>query len=286
MSNTPKKKITKKKAAVQQVVRPVGRPRKLDLDEISSMEEPIYLPPVQKQRGRPKNENYIPYLEAREFMLGELIPSRKKYMEWWDRNKPKAIPRFPYRVYQDDWTSWNDFLGTNNTFGLRVGKAWRPLEEAASWVHKLKIESYAKWMAYAKENTLPVDIPARPDLVYAGWKTWMHWLGNRPIEVLNVAREAQRNQIYYVIHETGVPENIITFGLETMGQSAFKERWERDKFTIVRLFWYDAEQADQLKKLIDNCSTPYLGSNNQRTCTNMWEIIYYMELLLSRIHKF
>ena len=57
-----------------------------------------------KKRGRPKNENYLPWDEARAFIRDELLPSRGKFFEWWDRNKPKAIPRFPYRVYKE-WTT-------------------------------------------------------------------------------------------------------------------------------------------------------------------------------------
>ena len=285
MANIIKKKPVKKKA-VPTVVRPTGRPRKMELEEIANLEEPIYMPPAHKPRGRPKNENYIAYAEAREFMIGEMIPSRNKYMEWWDRNQPKSIPRFPYRVYKDEWISWNDFLGTNNTFGLRVGKSYRPLEEAALWVHKLKIESYTKWMEYAKEHTLPDDIPARPDLVYAGWKTWPHWLGNRPMEALAVAREAQKFQIYYIIHEQGVPENVFTFGMEPMGQAAFKEKWEREKFTIIRLFWHEPEKASEVLKIVKSMSSTYLEYEKQRICQNVWEINYYLELMLQRIYKF
>ena len=277
-------KKTRKKAAPT-VKRPQGRPKKMDLEDIKNLEEPIYMPPLQKPRGRPKNENYIPYEEAREFIRGEMIPSRNKFHEWWDRNKPKSIPRFPYRVYTDKWVSWNDFLGTDNEFGLRVGKSWRQLEEAAMWVHKLKIESYGKWMEYCKANTLPEDIPARPDLVYSGWKTWGHWLGNKPVEAIEAVREAQKLQIYYIYHEQGVPENVLNFGVDSIGPSNFKERWEREKFTIIKMFWYDPNEAGEVKKIIDYFSTPYLGDDRQRIVPNIWEIVYYLQMKLETIHR-
>jgi len=131
-----------------------------------------------KRRGRPKNENYLSFEEAREFVRSELLPSRGKFFEWWDRNKPKAIPRFPYRVYQE-WISWNDFLGTNNKFNEKSGTKWRSLEEATLWVHSLKLGSYNEWMDYCRNTELPEDIPARPELIYDGWRSWNHWLGNR-----------------------------------------------------------------------------------------------------------
>lgn len=278
------KKKPQRKAATPTVKRPKGRPRRMETEEIKNLEEPIYFPPNYKPRGRPKNQNYLSYEEAREFMLSEMIPSRNKYYEWWDRNKPKAIPRFPYRVYKE-WTSWNDFLGTKNEFGIRYGRIWRPLEEAAMYVHKLKIETYAKWMEYCKENTLPNDIPARPDLVYANWKTWGHWLGNRPAEALDAIREAQKLQVYYLIHEQGVPENIITFGVETAGPTVFKERWQREQFDILRMYWYEQEQAPRIKNILDALSTTYLDNDRQRICPNVWEINYYLELTLQRIYK-
>lgn len=282
-----KKPITKKKIVKTPRVRSIGPEKPMELEEIANLEEPIYQKVIHKPKsGRPKNTNYISYAEAREFVVDELIPSRNKYLEWWDRNKPKSIPRFPYRVYKNEWIGWNEFLGNDNEFGLNVGRAWRPLEEAVVWVHKLKIESYTKWMEYARTNTLPNDIPARPDLVYSSWKTWMHWLGNRPIEALNVIKEAQKIQIYYIIHERDVPENVFTFGVETMGQTALKERWERENFDIVRLFWYEADKLPEIKRILDGLSSTYLGLDKQRICPNVWEINYYLELTLQRIYKF
>lgn len=261
-----------------------------ELDEIKGLDEPLpkvvsdESPPAppKKQAGRKKNADFLSYTEAREFMHGELIPSRKNFHEWWDRNKPKAIPRFPYRVYKE-WTSWNDFLGTNNEFGLNTTRTWRPMEEAALWVHSLRIESYTKWLDYCKETGLPNDIPTRPDLVYRNWKTWGHWLGNRPVETLEMIKEAQRLQIYYIIHEADVPQNVFTFGVEPMGPTVFKERWEREKFDIMRMFWFDPEHSNHIQRIIDGLSTPYLDNMNQRICPNMWEINYYLEITLQRI---
>ncbi|TFG96310.1 hypothetical protein E4H12_11380, partial [Candidatus Thorarchaeota archaeon] len=183
---------------------------------------------AKKKRGRPKNENYLPWGEAREFMRGEMIPSRGKFFEWWSRNKPKAIPRFPYRVYKE-WVSWNDFLGTDNKFNEKVGRSWRQLDEASMWVHKLKLGSQAQWMDWCKEvGNLPVDIPARPDLVYDKWRSWKHWLGSKTVEAVEAKQQAQRHAVYYIVHESDVPINVFTYGTDNGGLSALKERWERE----------------------------------------------------------
>lgn len=241
--------------------------------------------PKKKKRGRPKNENYLPWNEARDFIRGEMIPSRGKYFEWWQRNKPKAIPRFPYRVYKE-WVSWNDFLGTDNKFNEKIGRAWRTLDEATLWVHKLGLQSQAQWMDWCKEkDNLPEDIPARPDLVYEKWRSWNHWLGNKPVEAIEAKQQAQQHVVYYIVHEQNVPINVFTFGTEQGGLSALKNRWEREKFDICRLFWYDSSRATAVKQIVEGLSRPYMENTRQRMTPNIWEIVSYLEVHLETIRN-
>ncbi len=240
---------------------------------------------AKKKRGRPKNENYLPWGEAREFMRGEMIPSRGKFFEWWSRNKPKAIPRFPYRVYKE-WVSWNDFLGTDNKFNEKVGRSWRQLDEASMWVHKLKLGSQAQWMDWCKEvGNLPVDIPARPDLVYDKWRSWKHWLGSKTVEAVEAKQQAQRHAVYYIVHESDVPINVFTYGTDNGGLSALKERWEREKFDLCKMFWYDPKKSTVIKQIVEAFSTPYLGNEKQRITPNVWEIVAYLEIHLETIRR-
>jgi hypothetical protein len=236
-----------------------------------------------KKRGRPKNENYLSWNDARDFVRGELIPSRGKFFEWWERNKPKAIPRFPYRVYKE-WTSWNDFLGTDNKFNEKAGRSWRPIDEATVWVHKQKLGSQAQWMEWCKQpGNLPEDIPARPDLVYDQWRSWNHWLGNKPVESIEAKQQAQHTVVYYIIHQGDVPLNVFTYGLESGGVSALKERWERDKFDVCKLFWYDSNKAAVVKQIVEAFSSPYLGDDRQRITPNVYELIWHLQVHLETI---
>lgn len=248
------------------------------IDDTSSTQE-------KKRRGRPKNEHYLSWEEAREFMRSELIPSRGKFFEWWDRNKPKTIPRFPYRVYQTEWTSWNDFLGTDNKFNEKIGTKWRPYLEAVAWSSKLSLKSQTEWMEFCKlEGRLPDDIPARPDLVYDDWRSWTHWLGNRQAEAAQTRQElAQKVQVYYIIHQPDVPQNVLEFGIEPTGPAAFKQRWQAVNFDIVRMFWYDPEKAPIIKRIVEALSTPYMGDERQRIVPNVWEIVYHMQMHLETI---
>lgn len=248
------------------------------------MDEQTETSKPKKKRGRPKNENYLPWNEAREFMRSELIPSRGKFFEWWSRNKPKAIPRFPYRVYKE-WTSWNDFLGTDNKFNEKAGRAWRPLDEATVWAHKLKLGSQAQWMTWCKDNKedLPDDIPARPDLVYDKWRSWNHWLGNKTVEAVEAKQDAQRNVVFYIIHETDVPSNVFTFGTEKGGVAGLKDRWENEKFDVCKMFWYDPTKANVVKQIVDAFTMPYMESNSQRLAPNIWEVVWHLQVHLETI---
>lgn len=237
------------------------------------------------KRGRPKNVNYLPWEEARAFVHNEMIPSRGKYEEWWQRNKPKTIPRFPYRVYKE-FTTWNDFLGTSNQFGVKIGTKWRPFGEAVKWAQTLNIKTYEEWLDFIrnKEN-LPADIPARPDLVYKEWRTWGYWLGNTPANKVLAAQETQKVAIFYIIHERNVPLNVFTYDVEPLGLSALKSRWETEKFEVVRLFWHDPEQSQKVKQIIEAFSTPYLENHKQRITPNVWELITRFEFLLEKVQK-
>lgn len=238
-----------------------------------------------KRKGGAKpNKNFLPFLEAQKLVQDEMIPSRSKYLEWWEANKPKALPRFPYRVYKD-WVSWNDFLGTNNKF-QDVSKKWRSLEEATMWAHTLKLQSYKQWMDWCRENKdkLPGDVPARPDLVYEKWMSWNHWLGSKPREAIEAIQEAEKKRIFYIIHYPDVPGNVMTYGTVD-GLAALKERWEHDKFTVVRLFWLDPSKTDKVQNILSTLSTPYLGDDKQRITPNVYEIIFYLEMNLETVRN-
>lgn len=238
---------------------------------------------ARKKIGRPRNENFLGWEEAREFIRGELIPSRGKFQEWWDRNKPKTIPRYPYRVY-NDWTTWNDFLGNNNAFNDKIGTKWIPMEDAIPTIHALRIKTYGDWMTFVKQpGNLPPNIPARPDLVYDGWRSWNYWLGNRVVDVVQAKQEAAKSQVYYIIHHLDVPTNVLTFGVEPAGVSALKERWTHEQFDVIRMFWYDPEKSGLLKQIVDATTTPYLGNDHQRIAPTAWETIYHLSLHLDQV---
>jgi len=229
----------------------------------------------------------IPFDEAREFIRTQCIGSRKQYTEWHKANKPKQIPRYPNRAYGEEWDGWNDFLGTDNKFD-NTKKKWRPISEAIAWVHQLQLDGEKEWLAYCKENreTMPQDIPTRPDIVYNDWRSWMHWLGNRIPEKIEAQQEiSQSSTIFYVMQEKEFANHstIFTFGIERGGVSGLKDQWQMTKdFYVIKMFEYDGNKMEDVQKVIDTMSTGYYGSNKIRICPNInelvWEIANYLEI--------
>lgn len=238
--------------------------------------------PQKKNRGRPKNKDYLPWADARELVRGERLPSRGKYFDWWDQNKPKTVPRYPYRVYREEWTSWNDFLGTDNEFRA-VKKTFRPYNEALVYVHGLALESHEAWIKHCKEKGLPEDIPTHPELIYKEWTSWKHWLGNRAVEKLEAAREAHTAAIYYIIQHPAYPPNVFTFGIEMGGISGLKAKWQRSeqKFSVLKIFRYKREVAPTIQQIVTGFSYPYYDDDRTRIVPNIWEIVTRLQALMS-----
>ncbi len=222
----------------------------------------------------------IPFEEAREFIQSQCIGSRKQYTDWHKANKPKKIPRYPNRAYENDWDGWNDFLGTDNKFD-NTKKTYRPLAEALNWVHKLGLKTEVEWLEYVRsdENTIPENIPTRPDIVYGDWLSWMHWLGNKPRQKVEAQQQVERDSsVFYCIQESEYAgeSTVFTFGIERGGVSAMKENWElsHKNFRVIRMFQYDANEIDNVQKLIENQSTGYYGSNKIRIVPHISQLLW------------
>lgn len=239
--------------------------------------------PTPKKRGRGSGKTYLPYDQAREFIRSEMIPSSSRYLDWWKINKPSNLPSRPARVYKE-WVSWNDFLGTDNEFKTK-SVTWRSLEEATIWAHKLNLASHEEWLEFVRDKTmLPSDIPARPDLVYKkNWQSWSHWLGNKPRQTLEAVQQAQKVHIYYAVRHPDVPDNVYTFGIETQGMVAFRERVQREKLVVAAMFWYESESAEIIKRIVTSLSTPYYGDDKYRIVPNIHEIVWHLQTQMETV---
>ena len=246
-----------------------------DTTELQEPKGPQASTKIKNKGGRPKSTKYLPFEECRQLVRSELLPSKGKYQEWHDRNQPQQIPKYPYRVYTapGEWSSWNDWLGNSNTFNVRIGTKWLTLIEATKYVHTLNLKSFAEWMEYCKTGKLLDTIPKRPELTYNDWISWPKFLGNTPAERIEVIKEAQKTQVYYITHEIGAPENVFSFGVEQLGISGMKDRYSRGNIHIMKMFWYNPEKGALIKQAVEALSTPYMGQATQRIVPNVYQII-------------
>jgi len=235
--------------------------------------------------GKKKNLEYMPFEEARQFMREQCIPSRSKFFQWRKENLTKAIPQSPHRVYKNEWKGWNDFLGNNNKMTNMCKKSHRSLQEAIVWVHKLKIENQKDWFDYCKTNrqTMPEDIPSRPDLVYNDWLSWSHWLGNKPRQKVEAQLSAQSTSIYYIIHEQTYPLNVLSVGVMNGGKSALKDKWEREKFNVIKLFKYRPEMQGAIDSIIEYYSTSWYGDKYIRIVPMINQMIWNLSNIMEII---
>lgn len=237
---------------------------------------------------RTRSEKWMSFEEAKEFIQDQQVQSRQQFLDWHDENKPKALSKYPQRVYTKEWNGWNDFLGTNNEFN-KTRRNWRSLEEAILWVHKLNlIGGKPAWLSWVKENSdnLPEDIPKRPDITYKrDWMSWKHWLGDTVAEKVEAQQQAQSTAIYYIIREreyAGIG-NIYTFGIESGGVSGLRDRWNVEKFQVVRMYEFNSQKTQEVDTIVNNLSTPHYGSINIRAVPNIHDLCWDLVNVLDQI---
>jgi hypothetical protein len=120
-----------------------------------------------------------PFDEARKFVRTLGLKTSKEWVEYCKSgNKPVDIPYSPYRVYNNDWKGWGDWLGNVTPREIE----FRPFDEAKEFVHSLELKSREEWDEYCKSGNKPVDIPAYPNQRYKKeWKGFGDWLGTNSL---------------------------------------------------------------------------------------------------------
>lgn len=135
---------------------------------------------------RSKNKQFKDFKEARAFVVGLGLKSRKEWLEYCKSgNKPKDIPAQPQQVYKDKgWISMGNLLGTK-IIGTR-NKKFRSFEDARRFVRSLGLKSLKEWKTYCQSGDKPTDIPSAPDISYQdkGWEGFGDWLGTGSVSNL------------------------------------------------------------------------------------------------------
>lgn len=133
----------------------------------------------------------MPYHFARLLAQEEKLRTRKEYVNWHKKIKPRTIPRYPERVYLNEWTSWNHFLNNRNVYQPYSKKVYWPYQEAMKWAHKQGWKQANDFYKARREKTLPDEMPKWPDNYYYAkgqWQGWAIFLGKSAKERIQIAK--------------------------------------------------------------------------------------------------
>lgn len=228
-----------------------------------------------------KKKQWLSYFDAQLIVQDECLQSRNIYYSWWDRNRPKGIPKYPYRVYLEEWTSWNDFLGNDNRTGMELFREWRPYHEAIVFAHSLRIPTMTEWIEYAQAGKLPSDIPGRPDAIYEDWVSWKQWLGNRPAEKVDAIQKAAGVALLYVGIVQGRPGGIIKVGVAKGGESELGSLQQKFQFRAIGK--YRADPKVDWKNIVESFGSvweDYRAVEGEYLCRNVNELMFELSCQL------
>jgi superfamily II DNA or RNA helicase len=126
-------------------------------------------------------KEFRPFAEARDYVHKLGLKSQEEWKKYCDSGqKPPDIPSAPNAVYENEWTSWGDWLGTGRIADQY--REFRPFKEAREFVRSLRLRNADEWRQYCKSGEKPVDIPQSPHKTYKNeWKSWPDWLGTGTI---------------------------------------------------------------------------------------------------------
>ena len=201
---------------------------------------------------------YPPFSVARATALELNLKSTKAYLDWHKKNNPSYLPRYPNRVYKE-FVSWNDWLGTQNTFTPNQGVTYRPYWEAVKWSQKNaadhNLNTGAEWVEWCRQNRdtlLPKDIPMSPEAAYDEFKGngWSVWLG-QDVRAKLLASQVQTH-LFAICSSANLatPGNYYTVVHAPMGEADLRERLQEHKdMRVYRGYKWENELSEQVGKL-------------------------------------
>lgn len=116
---------------------------------------------------------WLPFKKARSWVRKQKISSETEWRHFRSR-LPKNIPSTPNVVYQQEWISWGDWLGTGSKY--IVPNSFRDFNSARVWARNQNLSSSREWFKLCRSKRKPKDIPRSPDTVYKEWSSWGDWL--------------------------------------------------------------------------------------------------------------
>lgn len=225
---------------------------------------------------------WMSYNAAKLTMRDYGITSRKQYWDWWDSEKPRALPKYPNRVYEQ-WTNWSEFLGAekvafHNYMGIkgerRSKMKVRPYYEALRWMHAQKFTSYEQYQEAYKSRKLPEDFPSDPQKHYEEWVSWPHWFGKD----INAQIESAKHSlgILALCVPTDMPGGFIRTIIVNDGWTALKDTVTKERtLRVVKMYQWVPDKAQTLNAILSHYGNK--KENNYWLISNMHEVVYALD---------
>jgi hypothetical protein len=188
--------------------------------------------------------------------------TRTEYWRWHDDYKPVGIPKFPNKVYKDEWVSWNDYLGSENTwdgYDRKFGQKfeWREFWESVKYVQGLGLGTKLEYLKLHREGGIPKDIPMAPDELPIWKGKWMGWPGYLGLSIgakLEVIKNVER--ICSICESVHYASNMLEVVVCKGGLEEYGERVVRNK-ELRELRCYVMEEGDDkvLEGILGMCGS-------------------------------
>jgi len=204
------------------------------------------------------------YNIAKQIVREVGLKSRSEYHAWWNSHYIQYMPLHPNRTYKDQWTGWNDFLGTKNKFGKEANN-WRPYWDAVRWVQASEFRTWSEWRKGYDEGKVPKDIPKYPYAAYDEYDVNV-WFGKTIMHKLELH---DSKKIYWLlVRMEGEGDNVVWF--------LKSERLLIEGGVILRKWEYEEELGIEIWELIERMSSEGY-EKEQRICPNIAQLIYEMD---------
>lgn len=203
-------------------------------------------------------KKWLPYDVASFAARKAICRSRKEYLDWHDAHRPDLIPKYPHRVYRE-WTSWNDFLHTTNTFRRNLPGEFRPYWDSVRWVQSharaAGINTFEKWLHWYDDGEVPKDIPKYPNNYYEEWKGrgWGVWLG-KTVNDLVVGEQMSKAMIALANDRVSAKNVVYTVtvdgGIQELGEKLAAAQW-----SAFAVYEFDTERGENCNRVFKHYGT-------------------------------
>ena len=121
-----------------------------------------------------KHENFLPYLEAKDFLKKFQFTSEKDFYEWAKTDqRPDFIPASPRKTFGKAFVSMGDFLDNGNIHS----KEFLSYEKCIELIRPLSFHSPLEYTNWVQKNRDKYTVPAHPWEIYPEFEGWPEFLG-------------------------------------------------------------------------------------------------------------